>query len=125
MIKTISALTVVALLGATVLAAQQKPAQRVSTKTTAPTVLVATGKITAFDAATNTLTVATSHGDERFMLASPWPRIQEGKKTLAVAKLADLSGHQAQVHYTESGGTRAVASIHVENGPKTAKGSKS
>ena len=86
--------------------------------------LVTRGKITSFDTTNSTLIVSTSHGSEQFVLTSPWPRVEEGRRTLSVEQLATLSGHDVQIRCTQAGGAKTVASIHVENAPKSAKVAK-
>lgn len=72
----------------------------------------ASGKIVSFDETSKTLTIATSKGEERFMLGSS-ARIQEGAKTITAANLSSLAGHSAKVRYTVSGSDRMAESVMV------------
>ncbi|HXH06053.1 MAG TPA: hypothetical protein VNI83_05610 [Vicinamibacterales bacterium] len=113
-IPVLAAATVLALSGPA-LAGQSKAAsvrQTGSAKAQAEKVLVASGSIAGYDAATNTLTVKTSKGEERFTLTSS-TRIREGNRTLSSADLQGLTGREATVRYSESGGQRVVQSVRI------------
>jgi hypothetical protein len=131
MVRAIRTFTLaLAMLGVAGMAgAQSKPAQtrqpatQNSTAKKAAPALVASGRITSFDAKTNTLVVSTSHGAEKFVLARPYPHVENGKSAATVDQLASLSGREVRVSYLENGGTRTVQMIHVES-PAPLKASK-
>ena len=110
MFRTLAtAAAVVAITGA-VCAAQAKPAQKPAVK--ASKVMTATGTVSKFDAATNTLTVTTSKGDEQFVLGSSAPLIADGKKIVA-SDLSTHAGNKVTVRYTESDGQKMAQSVRV------------
>lgn len=90
---------------------------------TAGTATVATGKIVKFDASANTVTIATSGGEQQFVLNSS-SKIREGSKSLAAADLEKLAGHRATIRYTESNGQKMVQSLGVAGGPKGRRAKK-
>lgn len=72
----------------------------------------AIGTLEKYDAATRTLTISTSKGEERFSLA-PSVAIHQGTKTLTASDLAARAGHNVKVRYTEKGGQRIAQSITI------------
>jgi len=101
-------------------AAAEKPA-----KAAKATPVTATGTVSKYDAASNTLTVTTAKGDETFVVGSTASVTAAGKKVMA----SDLPSHMGQkvtVKYTESGGQKMVESVRVTTpaAPKTASASK-
>ena len=71
-----------------------------------------TGHVVSFDSATSMLTLSTSKGEETFKLG-PKAAIHEGKKAVAASDLGKYSGHEATVHYVESGGQKMAESVMV------------
>jgi hypothetical protein len=127
MTRPLGAFTVIALLGTAVAvsAAQAKPAAPVKAVPIAAkaapapktTTLVANGKIAKFDAASNTLTVSTSQGDQQFMMA-PTSTVTEDRKKVAASELGTMTDHEARIRYTESGGHKMVLSVQVMAVPR-------
>jgi hypothetical protein len=74
--------------------------------------LSATGKIVSFDDTTRTLTLATTEGQQNFMVGSK-ARVQQGAKTLTAGSLSSMAGRRAKVRYTASSGDRAAESVMV------------
>ena len=58
------------------------------------------------------LSLTTSDGVLRIQLA-PAVRIRRGWHEIDAEKLANLAGYSAAVRYSESGGNKTAASIHV------------
>ena len=83
------------------------------------TTLRADGVIEQYDAATHTLSLATSTDITRFTLG-PSVRVRMGRRSIDVSQLAELIGHRASVRYLDVGGARTVESIHVSDGPSRA-----
>lgn len=83
-------------------------------KPSAPTTLAATGKIVAYDATAQALTLSTSKGDERFTLDSS-TRLRDASHSIAPADLARLTGHQATVRYHDASGQKNVVSVRVSS----------
>jgi DNA-binding protein HU-beta len=108
--------TVFALSGAA-FAAQTAPAAKPAKATTAAkapkaTVITATGTVSKFDAATNTLTVTTPKGDVAFMVDSAASVTANGKKVMA-SDLPSHVGHKVTVRYTEANGQKMASSVKV------------
>lgn len=83
----------------------------------------ATGTIEKFDAASNTLTVKTSTGDENFMLGTS-AKLNHGSKAIKAEDLGSLTGDKVKVHYSEASGMKTATSVMVSSATK-AKSSKS
>lgn len=83
-------------------------------KPAAATTLAASGKIVSFDATSQSLTLSTSKGEERFTLDSS-TRLQESSHSIAPADLAKLAGHQATVRYHDASGQKSVVSVRVSS----------
>ena len=81
-------------------------------QTQTPTMLRVPGTIDTYDASTRTLSLSTANGKVQFALPSD-ARIRRGGQTIDASQLANLSGYRAAVRYSESGGNRTVASVHV------------
>jgi hypothetical protein len=116
--KAVLALSIVGLvatLGGVGYAEQASKMAKASAKAAAPKAASATGKIVSFDEGSKTLTIATSKGEEKFVLGSK-VRLQEGAKTITAANLAGLTGHQAKVRYTASGSDKTAESVMVSGG---------
>jgi hypothetical protein len=96
-------------------AALAKPAKAVKV-----TAITATGTVSKFDAASNTLTVTTPKGDVAFVVDSTASIMTNGKKVMA----SDLPSHVGQkvtVRYVESGGQKTAQSVRISMAaPKTA-----
>jgi len=116
-----SAVAVLAMTGMA-LASQSTAPHKASAKasTTKSTSLVAKGKLIKFDASSNALTVATSKGEQQFMLG-PSARIHDGSKTVAPANLDALAGRDLSVKYTESNGHNTVESVSFSHAKTTKK----
>jgi len=89
-----------------------KPAGSTTTKTAKTTSVVATGKISKFDAASKALTVTTSKGDVTFTLSDK-AVLKDGSKTIQADALSGLAGQTARVSYMEKEGTKTATSVHV------------
>jgi hypothetical protein len=76
------------------------------------TTLRADGVIEQYDAATHTLSLATSTDITRFTLG-PSVRVRRGRRSIDVSQLAELIGFRASVRYLDVEGARTVESIHV------------
>jgi hypothetical protein len=99
-------------------AAVAKPA-----KAAKPTAISATGTVSKFDAASNTLTVTTAKGDVMFVVDSSATVTADGKKVMA-SDLPSHVGHKVTVRYTESGGQKMAQSVRVSMAaPKAAAAS--
>ena len=99
-------------------AALAKPA-----KPAKATAITATGTVSKFDAASNTLTVTTSKGDVAFVVDSTASVTANGKKVMT-SDLPSHIGNKVTVRYTESGGQKMAQSVRVTNAaPKTASAS--
>jgi hypothetical protein len=83
-------------------------------KPAATTTLAASGKIVSFDATSQSLTLSTSKGEERFTLDRS-TRLQESSHAIAPADLAKLTGHQATVRYRDASGQKSVVSVRVSS----------
>jgi hypothetical protein len=70
------------------------------------------GTIDKYDASAGILSLSTSNGTVRVPLAAT-ARIRQGWHTIDPSKLEKLAGYRARIRYSESGGTKAVESIHV------------
>ena len=104
--------------------AQAKPAKAAAAKAAKATTITATGTVSKFDAATNTLTVTTPKGDVSFNVGSSATVMANGKK-VAASDLPNHVGHKVTVRYTEAGGTKTAESIRVTMAaPKTASTKK-
>ena len=102
------------------------PAKAAVAKTKAPkaTAITASGTVSKFDAASNTLTVTTSKGDVSFMVDSTASVTANGKKVMA-SDLPSHVGHKVVVRYTESNGQKMAQSVRVSMAaPKTASAKK-
>jgi hypothetical protein len=133
MLRTAAIAASIVALSAPAFAAQAtapKPATKATTEKPAKTAtkatpVTATGTVSKYDAASNTLTVTTAKGDETFVVDSSASVTAGGKKVMA----SDLPSHMGQkvtVKYTESGGQKMVQSVRVTApaAPKTASASK-
>jgi len=98
-------------------AALAKPA-----KPAKATAITATGTVSKFDAASNTLTVTTSKGDVAFVVDSTASVTANGKKVMT-SDLPSHVGNKVTVRYTESGGQKMAQSVRVTNAAKTASAS--
>jgi len=88
-------------------AATAKPA-----KAPKATAITATGTVSKFDAASNTLTVTTAKGDVAFVVDSTASVTASGKKVMA-SDLPTHVGQKVTVRYTESGGQKMAQSVRV------------
>ena len=70
------------------------------------------GTIDKYDASAGILSLSTANGTVRVPLA-PSARIRPGWTTIDPSGLDKLSGYRARIRYSESGGRKAVESIHV------------
>jgi len=80
----------------------------------AATTLAATGKIVQFDATAQSLTLATSKGQEQFTLDAS-TRLRDSSRAIAPADLTKLTGHQATVRYHDTAGQKSVVSVRVSS----------
>ncbi|MBI1873729.1 MAG: hypothetical protein HYS05_07560 [Acidobacteria bacterium] len=95
-----------------------KPAAKPTmAKPVAPKSMSAVGTLSAYDSASNMVTVTTSKGAQQFSLA-PTATIRQGSKKLATADLAGHSGANVKVRYTESGGQMVASSITITSESK-------
>jgi hypothetical protein len=108
-------------LGGPALAAQAASAAAKPKAAAAAKSMSATGKIESYDAASKTVKITTSKGEESFVLGDAAKVMHSGK---AVTDLNTLVGHDAKVHYTEANGTKTATSISVA-GMASAKKTKS
>jgi hypothetical protein len=100
-------------------AALAKPA-----KAAKATAITASGTVSKYDAASNTLTVTTAKGDVAFMVDSTASVTADGKKVMA-SELPSHVGHKVTVRYTEAGGQKTAQSVRVSMAaPKTASAKK-
>jgi len=101
-----------------------KPAAKAAlAKPAKATAITATGTVSKFDAASNTLTVTTSKGDVAFVVDSTASVTANGKKVMT-SDLPSHVGNKVTVRYTESGGQKMAQSVRVTNAaPKTASAS--
>jgi hypothetical protein len=76
------------------------------------TTLSVRGAIDKYDQSTRTLVLSTASGQLQFPIA-PTTRIRRGWHAVDPADLPKLTGAQATVRYTESGGSKSVESVHV------------
>jgi hypothetical protein len=79
---------------------------------TVPTTLRMNGTIDNFDASTRILSLSTANGTVQFPVASA-VRIRQGWHKVEPQELQKLVGCRATVRYSESGGNKTVASVHV------------
>ena len=96
-VKAVVAAAAVVALGGSALAAQAASTAAKPKAAAAAKSMSATGKIRAFDAATKTVKLTTSKGEESFVLGDAAKVMHSGK---AVTDLSTLVGHDAKVHYT-------------------------
>jgi len=100
-----------------------KPAAKAAlAKPAKATAITATGTVSKFDAASNTLTVTTSKGDVAFVVDSTASVTANGKKVMT-SDLPSHVGNKVTVRYTESGGQKMAQSVRVTNAAKTASAS--
>jgi hypothetical protein len=113
--KTVATMMAIAVLGAagSTLAAQEKAAPEPAKKSAAQPAHTVRGTVKKFDAATNTLTIATAKGAEENYMIGPKATLHEGQKSIAVSDLANLSGREATIRYMESGGQKTAESVMV------------
>ena len=113
--KALTTMMAVAALGAagSTFAAQEKAAPEPAKKSAAQPVHTARGTVKKFDAATNTLTIATAKGVEAKYMIGPKATLHEGEKSIAASDLANLSGREATIRYMESGGQKNAESVMV------------
>jgi len=107
--------------------ATKPPAKAAAAKTTKAakvTTIAASGTVSKFDSASNTLTVTTSKGDVAFMVDSSASILANGKK-IAASDLSNEVGHKVVVRYTESGGQKMAQSLRISAAPKAASAKKS
>jgi hypothetical protein len=89
------------------------PAKATKTaKASKTTAITASGTVSKFDAASNTLTVTTPKGDVAFMVDSTASIMAGGKKAMA-SDLPNQVGHKVVVHYTEANGMKTAQSVRV------------
>ena len=81
------------------------------------TAITASGTISKYDAASNTLTLTTAKGDVSFMVDNTATVYVSGKKMMA-SDLSSNVGHKATVRYTDSGGSKMASSVRVTGVPK-------
>jgi hypothetical protein len=108
-------------------AAQAAPPAKSAAKTTKAakvTTITASGTVSKFDSASNTLTVTTAKGDVAFMVDSSASILANGKK-VAASDLSNEVGHKVVVRYTESGGQKMAQSLRISAAPKAAAAKKS
>jgi hypothetical protein len=79
---------------------------------TGATTLRLRGTIDKYEAASRTLSLATSSGTVRLSLEAT-TRISQGGHRVDAVELQKLAGDRATVRYTESAGARVVQSVHV------------
>ena len=104
--------------------APAKAAVAKTSKVPKATVITASGTVSKFDAASNTLTVTTSKGDVSFMVDTTASVTANGKKVMA-SDLPSHLGHKVVVRYTESNGQKMAQSVRVSaTMPKTASAKK-
>ena len=90
-----------------------KPATKAAlAKPAKATAITATGTVSKFDGATNTLTVTTSKGDVSFVVDSTASVTANGKKVMT-SDLPSHVGNKVTVRYTESGGQKMAQSVRV------------
>lgn len=120
--RTLTAAIAVVALAGPAIAAQTRHARAPKSRpmATAGTATVATGKIVKFNAASNSVTIATPTGEQEFVLGAS-SRIREGSRSLVAADLEKLTGREATVRYTESNGQNMVQSLGVARGAKGRK----
>lgn len=82
-----------------------------------PKSMSAVGTLSAYDSASNMVTVTTSKGAQQFSLAAK-ATIRQGSKKLSTADLAGHSGANVKVRYTESGGQMVASSITITSESK-------
>ncbi|HEV3214491.1 MAG TPA: hypothetical protein VGZ27_02145 [Vicinamibacterales bacterium] len=98
---------------ATAPAPASAPAKATKTaKASKTTSITASGTVSKFDAASNTLTVTTPKGDVAFMVDSSASIMAGGKKVMA-SDLPNQVGHKVVVHYTEANGMKTAQSVRV------------
>jgi hypothetical protein len=93
-------------------AAKPAAAKAPKAKTPKATVISASGTVTKWDAASNTLTVTTPKGDVSFMVDSTASVMANGKKVMA-SDLPSHVGHKVMVRYTEANGQKMAQSVRV------------
>jgi len=124
---TLVAFTTSAFAGQAAPAAKQTaPASKSAAKTTKAakvTMITASGTVSKFDSASNTLTVTTAKGDVAFMVDSSASILANGKK-VAASDLSNEVGHKVTVRYTESGGQKMAQSVRVSAAAKAASAKK-
>jgi hypothetical protein len=98
-----------------------KSAAPSKSKSSTPTTLAASGKIVRFDPSAQSLTLATSKGEEQFTLDAA-THLRDSSHSIAPNDLTSLTGHQATVRYQESSGQKTVVSVRVSGQEKKAKG---
>jgi hypothetical protein len=76
----------------------------------APKAMTAMGAIK--EAAADKLTITTKAGDETFAVGAD-TKIHEGAKAMTAADLSGLTGQNAKVTYTETGGTKTATAIVI------------
>ncbi|MEO8260195.1 MAG: hypothetical protein ABI868_22810 [Acidobacteriota bacterium] len=76
------------------------------------TTLRVRGTIDQYDASTRVLSLATTSGTMRLLLAST-ARIRQGWHKLDPLELRKLVGYRAAIGYSESAGNKTVESVHV------------
>jgi hypothetical protein len=108
---------------ATTTPAKPAAAKTAKAKASKTTVITASGTVSKFDAASNTLTVTTPKGDVAFMVDSTASIMANGKKAMA-SDLASQAGHKVMVRYTEANGQKMAQSVRVTAAPKTASAKK-
>ena len=130
--RSLAAAAAVVALSGTAFAGQAAPAAKPALaakaakapKAAKATVITATGTVSKFDAASNTLTVTTPKGDVAFVVDSTASVKANGKKVMA-SDLPSHVGHKVTVRYTESGGKMTAQSVSVSMAaPKMASAKK-
>jgi hypothetical protein len=107
-------------------AGQAAPAAKSAAKTTKAakaTMITASGTVSKFDSASNTVTVTTAKGDVAFVIDSSATILASGKK-IAASDLSNEVGHKVVVRYSESGGQKMAQSLRISAAPKAAAAKK-
>jgi hypothetical protein len=106
-------------------AAKTAPAKAAASKPAAAKMAgkSATGKISRYDAATHTLTVSTSKGEESFVLGDK-AALHAGSKAIAADDLASHAGQTAKIRYTEANGKMTAEMVTVAAPKAAAKSAK-
>jgi hypothetical protein len=96
-------------LAGTVIASQGTTAAK---PTKAPMEVSAVGKIEKYDAASKTLTLSTTKGEQTFVLSAN-ATIHQGSRALHEADIASESGQRAKVRYSEANGQKTADAVMI------------